>query len=169
MRFSSPERVRAIFPSNIAGGVICDGYLTGKLFKSMDMAENDSISSVVDAFDADDRFSPFSPEIAQTDAQYRKTLESMNTEDFVQVMRDTIYAFFDGSYPTLGMTEQMLQSIRVPAMVMPGNNDVHPRRVAEMVHRLVPNCQWAEVRPHSEEPEKYTKRVLRFLSTVEAD
>ena len=167
--FRRPERVRAIFPSNIAGGVICDGYLTGKLFKSMDMAENDSIASVVDAFDADDRFSPFSPEIAQTDAQYRKTLESMNTEDFVQVMRDTIYAFFDGSYPTLGMTEQMLQSIRVPAMVMPGNNDVHPRRVAEMVHRLVPNCQWAEVRPHSEEPEKYAKRVLRFLSTVEAD
>ena len=32
-----PERVRAIFPSNIAGGVICDAYLAAKLFKSMDM------------------------------------------------------------------------------------------------------------------------------------
>ena len=27
--FRRPQRVRAIFPSNIAGGVICDGYLTG--------------------------------------------------------------------------------------------------------------------------------------------
>ena len=38
---------------------------------------------------------------------------------------------------------------------MPGNNDIHPRRVAEQVHRLIPNAQWAEVRPHAEEPEKY--------------
>jgi pimeloyl-ACP methyl ester carboxylesterase len=167
--FRRPERVRAIFPSNIAGGVICNGYLTGKLFKSMDMAENDSISSVVAAFDADDRFSPFSPEIAQTDPQYREALETMDADDFVQVMRDTIYALFDGPYLTLGMTEKSLKSIQVPAMVMPGNNDVHPRRLAEMVHRLVPNCRWAEVRPHSEEPERYGERVLQFLATVEAN
>ena len=164
-----PERVRAIFPSNIAGGVICDGYLTGKLFKSMEMAAADGISSVVEAFDLDDRFSPFSPEIAQSDPQYRKTLEDMGTDDFVQVMRDTIYAFFDGPFPTLGMTEKGLKGIHTPAMVMPGNNDVHPRAVAEMVHRLVPNCRWAEVQPHTEEPVKYSERVLAFLSAVEAN
>jgi pimeloyl-ACP methyl ester carboxylesterase len=164
-----PERVRAIFPSNIAGGVICDGYLTGKLFRSMEMAVSDGIASVVEAFDADDRFAPFSPEIAQTDPQYRKNLEEMDTEDFVQVMRDTIYAFFDGPFPTLGMTAKALQGISTPTMVMPGNNDVHPRRVAEMVHRLVPNCQWAEVRPHAEEPEKYSERVVQFLAQVEAN
>lgn len=164
-----PERVRAIFPSNIAGGVICDSYLAAKLFKSMDMAENHGIASVVEAFDPDDRFAPFSPEIAQTDPEYRKGLEDMDTDDFAQVMRDTIYAFFDGPFPTLGMTEKALKSIHTPAMVMPGNNDVHPRRVAELVHRLVPNCQWAEVRPHSEEPEKYSERVLQFLAEVEAN
>ena len=92
----------------------------------------------------------------------------MSTEDFLQVMRDTIYDLFEDPYPTLGMTEKGLKSIRVPVMVMPGNNDVHPRRVAELVHRLAPNCRWAEVRPHSEEPEKYTERLLQFLATVEA-
>ena len=167
--FRHPQRVRAIFPSNIAGGAICNGYLTGKLFKSMDLAETDGVAAVVSAFDPDDRFCPFSPEIAQTDAQYRQTLEAMKTEDFLQVMRDTIYALFDGPYPTLGMTEKALKSIRVPAMVMPGNNDIHPRRVAELVHRLAPNCQWAEVQPHSEDPDRYTERVLEFLATVEAD
>ena len=55
---------------------------------------------MVDAFDPDDRFSPFSPEIDQTDPEYRKNLEAMPTEDFVQVMRDTIHALFDGPYPT---------------------------------------------------------------------
>ena len=164
-----PERVRAIFPSNIAGGVICDTFLAAKLFKSMEMATNDGISSVVEAFDADDRFAPFSPEIAQTDPQYRKTLESMETEDFVQVMRGTIYDLFDAPFVSLGMTEKALKGIHTPAMVMPGGNDVHPRQLAERVHRLVPNCQWAEVQPHSEEPVKYTERVLQFLAGVEAN
>ena len=164
-----PERVRAIFPSNIAGGVICDGYLTSKLFKSMEIAAADGISAVVDAFDADDRFAPFSPEIAQTDADYRKNLEAMDAEEFIQVMRDSIYALFDGPFPMLGSTKEMLKRISVPTMIMPGYNDVHPRAVAEMAHRLVPNSQWGECKPHSDEPEKYARRVLEFLSAVEAN
>ena len=167
--YRRPERVRAIFPSNIAGGVICDGYLTSKLFKSMEIAAADGVGAVIDAFDADDRFAPFSPEIAQTDAGYREELEAMDTEEFIQVMRDTIYALFGGPFPTLGSTKEMLSNIRVPAMIMPGYNDVHPRAVAEMAHRHVPNCQWGECKPHADEPEKYAKRVLEFLSKVEAN
>ena len=163
-----PERVRAIFPSNIAGGVICDGYLTSKLFKSMEIAAADGVSAVINAFDADDRFAPFSPEIAQTDAAYRKDLEAMDTDEFIQVMRDTIYAIFGGRFPTLGSTKEMLNSISVPTIIMPGYNDVHPRAVAEMAHRNVSNSQWGECKPHSDEPEKYANRVLQFLSEVEA-
>ena len=43
------------------------------------------------------------------------------------------------------------------------------RHLAQTGHRLVLNRVWAEVRPHSEETEKYTKRVLGFLAEVEAD
>ena len=162
-----PQRVRAIFPSNVAGGVICDSYLATKLFRGLDMAMNHGVASVVDAFDPDDRFSPFSPEIAQTNGDYRRSLEAMPPEEFAQVMRDTIRALFDGPYPTIGMTKEMLKSVRVPALVMPGSNDIHPRAVAEMVHRLVPNSRWGEVQPHSEDPEGYVRRVLLFLDEVD--
>ena len=164
-----PGRVRAIFPSNIAGGVICDSYLAMKLFKSADMALNQGIKAVVEAFDADDRFSPFTPERAQYDLEYRKTLEDMDPQDFAQVMRDTIYALFEGPYSTLGMNEKKLKEIHTPTMIMPGNNDIHPRGVAQQVHRLIPNCQWAEVAPHSEAPGKYVRRVLKYLAQVEAN
>lgn len=163
-----PERVGAIFPSNIAGGVICDSYLAMKLFKSADMALNQGIKSAVEAFDPDDRFSPFTPERAQHDPEYRQSLENMVPEDFAQVMRDTIYALFEETFLSLGMTEKNLKGIHTPTMVMPGNNDIHPRSVAQRVHRLIPNCRWAEVAPHSEEPEKYVRRVLEFLSDVQA-
>ena len=164
-----PQRVRAIFPSNIAGGVICDSYLAMKLFRSADIAMNQGIKAAVDAFDPDDRFAPFVPERAQHDLEFRKALEAMEPEDFAQVMRDTIHALFDGPFPTLGMTEEMLRGIRTPTMIMPGGNDIHPRRVAELVHRLVPNARWAEVRPHSEDPKTYVKRVREFLAQVESE
>ena len=163
-----PERVRAIVPSNIAGGVICEAYLAMKLFKSAEMAMPQGIKAVVDAFDPDDRFAPFTPERAQYDPQYRRRLEAMPPEDFAQVMRDTIYALFEGPYLTLGMSEKRLRGLRTPTLLMPGNNDIHPRRVAEQVHRLIPNARWAEVRPHAEEPDTYVHRVRQFLAEVEA-
>ena len=104
-----PERVRAIVPSNIAGGVICEAYLAMKLFKSAEMAMTQGIKAVVDAFDPDDRFAPFTPERAQYDPQYRRMLEAMPPEDFAQVMRDTIYALFEGPYLTLGMSAKRLR------------------------------------------------------------
>ena len=69
---------------------------------------------------------------------------------------------------TLGMREQRRKGLRTPTLMMPGHNDIHPRSVAEQVHRLIPNAHWAEVCPHAEEPEPYVRRVLQFLSEVEA-
>lgn len=163
-----PDRVLAIFASNIAGGVICDSNLAGRLFRSIDIALNQGMKAVIDAFDKADRFAPFSPERAQYDAAYRRELETMDVKEFAQVMRSTIYALFDGPYVCLGLTEEMLKKIRTPAMIMPGNNDVHPRRVAEQLHQLVPNSRWGEVPPHEEAPDEYVRRVIEFLSAVEA-
>ena len=66
------------------------------------------------------------------------------------------------------MSAKRLQGIRTPTLMKPDNNDIHPRCVAEEVHRLISNALWAEGRPHAEEPDKYVRRVLQFLSEVEA-
>src|SRR4030095_11240899 len=163
-----PDRVRAIFPSNLAGGVICDAYLATKLYRSIDIGLNQGMKAVVAAFDRDDRFAPFVPERVQDDPGFRKDLESMPPEEYAQVMRATFYVLLYGPYPTVGATVAMLRGIRTPTLVMPGNNDIHPRRVAELVHRLVPNSQWGEVPPHAEAPQKYVQRVLQFLAEAES-
>jgi hypothetical protein len=72
---------------------------------------------------------PFVSERVQHDPGFRKALEAMPPQEYAQVMRATIYALFDGPYPTLGATAEMLKRIRTPTLVMPGNNDIHPRRV----------------------------------------
>lgn len=178
-----PERVRAIFPSNINGGLVSTAHFVMALTKSMHMALSGGIKSVLDAYDGDEHrlqhqqgecfvhlFGPFVPEQASYDPEYRKSVEAMEPEDFAKVMRDTIYDLFDGQYVSIGMTKEMLKSIRTPTLVMPGRgNDIHPRWVAEEVHRLVPNSQWAEMPPHWSTPDKYVQRVLEFLAEVEAN
>ena len=162
-----PDRVSGVFASNIAGGIICDSQLAAKLFRSLDLALSQGMKAVVDAFDQNDRFAPFRPEQVRYDPGLRDSFEEMEPEDYAQVMRDTIRALFDGPYVSLGMTEEMLMGVRVPTLVMPGHDDVHPREIAESVHRLIPNSQWAEVLPHSEAPDKYVKRVVQFIAEVE--
>ena len=163
-----PDRVRGVFASNLAGGIICDSYLGGKLFRSLDLALSQGMKALVDAFDRDDRCAPFLPEQVLYDPEQRESFEQIEPEDYAQVMRDTIRALFDGPYVSLGMTAEMLKGIRAPTLVMPGHDDVHPREIAESVHRLIPNSRWAEVPPHPEAPDKYVTRVVQFIAEVES-
>ena len=48
-----PDRVRALFPSNIAGGFICESYLAMKLFKIADLALSQGIKAAIEAFDTE--------------------------------------------------------------------------------------------------------------------
>ena len=159
-----PEWVSWVLASNLAGGIICDSYLAAKLFRGLDLALSQGMKAVVDAFNRDDRCAPFVPEQVLYDPELRASFEAMEPEDYAQVMRDTIRALFDGPYVSLGMTEEMLRGIQVPTLVMPGHDDVHPREIAEFVHQLIPNSQWAEVPPHSEAPDEYVRRVVQFIA-----
>ena len=107
-----PDGVSGVFASYIAGGIICDSYLAAKLFRSLDLALNQGMKAVVDAFDRDDRCAPFVPEQVGYDPELRVSFEEMEPEDYAQVMRDTIRALFEGPYVSLGMTAEMLNGSR---------------------------------------------------------
>lgn len=163
-----PDRVSAILPGTVAGGVACDVMLGAQLLSAADLALNSGMQAVAEGPDPTNRYAHFIPDAIQTDSDFRKAFESIPVDDFVQAMRDTVDSLFDGNYVTLGTTEELLRGVRTPALVMPGNDDIHPRAKAETVHRMVPGCQWGEVRRPTEEPEKYIEKVLKFLGDVGA-
>ena len=152
-----PDRVRAIFPGTIAGGVPCDVLLGAQLFRSADIAANQGMKVVAAGGDPADRFAPFIPDRVQHDPEYRGYMEAMAPEEFVQVMLGTIEALFDGEYATLGMTAEMLKGVRRPTLVMPGNDDIHPRPLAELVHRLVPQLPVGRGRPSPPKSRRSTR------------
>ena len=51
-------------------------------------------------------------------------------------------SFHDGAnLPVIGATEAELKGIRVPACIVPGNDQTHPRSVGENAARLIPGSE----------------------------
>jgi pimeloyl-ACP methyl ester carboxylesterase len=72
----------------------------------------------------------------------RDVLMRMDVARFVAVMTHWREYFVRGAdLPVIGATEEELQSIRVPACVVPGNDNTHPRRVGENLCRLLPDAE----------------------------
>jgi pimeloyl-ACP methyl ester carboxylesterase len=46
-----------------------------------------------------------------------------------------------GKHPVMGVTEQELRSIKVPVMIIPGNDQTHSSASAAVAHKLIPGSQ----------------------------
>lgn len=47
----------------------------------------------------------------------------------------------EADYPVIGASEAQLRSIKVPACVIPGNDNTHPKAVGELLARLLPDAE----------------------------
>jgi len=72
----------------------------------------------------------------------RERLLAIDPVRFIAVMRRWNDEFLrGGSQPVIGASEADLRGIRVPAIVIPGNDNNHPRVVGENLSRLLPRCE----------------------------
>ena len=85
-----PDRVSAILPGTVAGGVACDVMLGAQLLSAADLALSKGMQAVAEGPDPTNRYAHFIPDAIQTDAEFRKAFESITVDDFVQAMRDTV-------------------------------------------------------------------------------
>jgi pimeloyl-ACP methyl ester carboxylesterase len=164
-----PDRVRSVFAVNINGGQICTSFLMMHLVQSLEIALRSGLPALIDSYDPHDRYGAFVPIQATYDPEYRRHLEAMSPADYAAVMRDTIAALFEDEFVSIGMTRELLASIRVPALIMHGPGDhMHPKPVADAVYRQIPIAQWADVASfrRREDQADYIKAVLRFLDSL---
>lgn len=76
----------------------------------------------------------------------RARLEAMGAEGFAAAMRRWLAGFRQGSgHPVAGLSPAELRRIAVPAVLVPGNDRVHPAEGAQSAHRLMPNSAYREV------------------------
>jgi len=75
-----------------------------------------------------------------------ETLRHMGTDAFVAAMQRWLAGFNrDSGHPVAGITVEDLRRITLPAIVIPGNDRVHPRAPGQAAHRLLPNSVYQEV------------------------
>lgn len=103
---------------------------------------------MVEAFDPDDRFAPFVPEVAQHDPAYRKSLEAMEPEDFAQVRHRSNnlkrHPFLGGPFL---FTDRFFLGGGEVSLTSRGRPDSSVYVYVEMERLLLPNCRHDRLEP----------------------
>jgi hypothetical protein len=72
----------------------------------------------------------------------RDYLAKMPADKFIQVFTRWKEIFAAGSkHPVMGVTEQELRSIKVPTIIIPGNDQTHSSASAAVAHKFIPGSE----------------------------
>jgi pimeloyl-ACP methyl ester carboxylesterase len=75
-----------------------------------------------------------------------ETLRQMGAAKFAEAMKRWLIGFNATShYPVAGISPDEMRAMTLPAIVIPGNDRVHPPAGAQAAHRLLPNSVYQEV------------------------
>lgn len=90
----------------------------------------------------------------QARPQNHDALMKMNPERFIAVMSHWREYFLKGAdLPVIGATEEELKTIKVPACIIPGNDNTHGRQTGENLGRLIRKSEVHVLFPkHYDEP-----------------
>src|SRR5215469_1747176 len=85
-------------------------------------------------------------EVIKANPANRARLMALDPQRFVGTMEAWRSAFNDGAdHPVIGLSPSDLRSLTMPACIIPGNDQVHPREPGQVAHRLMPNSEYHEV------------------------
>ncbi|HEX2544911.1 MAG TPA: alpha/beta hydrolase [Ramlibacter sp.] len=114
-----PEAVRALLLMRVTGGKVAAGRLPGIYYgQFIEAAKQGGMAAVCATEQYQER-------IAANPAN-RERLMAMDPRKYIDVMQHWLDIFERGPRaPILGMTEEQVRSIRVPTIVVPGNDNTH--------------------------------------------
>jgi pimeloyl-ACP methyl ester carboxylesterase len=76
----------------------------------------------------------------------RERLMGMDPKRYIEVMSRWLEIFTRGPVsPMLGVSEEALRSIRVPTVVIPGNDQTHSMACGRAIQRLIPQSRLLEL------------------------
>jgi pimeloyl-ACP methyl ester carboxylesterase len=130
-----PQAVRGLLLLRVTGGAFAAGRLPENYYGQFLKAAKEGGMAVVCAMDAwKERF--------KENPRGRDYLANLPVDKFIKVFtrwREVFEA--GGKYPVMGVTEQELHSIKVPVMIIPGNDQTHSSASAAVAHKLIPGSQ----------------------------
>jgi pimeloyl-ACP methyl ester carboxylesterase len=136
-----PAHVSGLLLWKITGGAFAARRLAAQYFTDyIRLAESGGMAAVC----ASEHFSS----LIDANPGNRNRLMQFTPEAFIAVMLEWQRRFVDGaSGPVLGVSEDQLRGLRVPAFIIPGNDNTHPLAVGKHLHTLLPSSEMAVLFP----------------------
>ena len=136
-----PQAVRALLLWRVTGGAFAAQRLTENYYDKYIRAAREGGMAAVCELDH------FKERIEAKPAN-RATLMAMDVKKFIIAMERWREQFACGAEnPIIGASERDLNSIKVPALIIPGNDKTHSHAVAQAAHRMIPESELYDLFP----------------------
>lgn len=127
-----PQAVRGLLLLRVTGGAFAAGRLPENYYGQFIRAAQQGGMAAVCAMDQ------WKERIAANPAN-RDYLMNLPAQQFIDVLTRWKDIFVAGAHhPVMGVTEDELRSIKVPTLIIPGNDKVHSSASGLAAHRLIP-------------------------------
>lgn len=134
-----PEAVKALLLWRVTGGAFAAERLAFNYYGQFLEAVSEG---GIDAVLATEHFAA----MVGANPTSAETLRRMGAAAFEAAMRRWLGGFQAGcEFPVAGLSPAQLRSMTTPALVVPGNDRVHPPSAGQAAHRLLPNSVYQEV------------------------
>lgn len=130
-----PQAARGLVLIRVTGGEFAAKRLPENYYKVFIRAATEGGMAAVCATEQ------YQERIAANPAN-RERLMKLDPKHYIDVMSHWLRVFESGPHsPVMGVTEDQLRSIRVPAIVIPGNDRVHALRSGLAAQQLIPGAE----------------------------
>jgi len=134
-----PEAVRALLLMRVTGGEFAAKRLPENYYAQFIRAARGGGMAAVCATEQYRERIAANPENGER-------LMRMDPDRYIEVMSRWLEAFSSGPHaPVMGLTQAQLASIRVPTLIIPGNDKVHASTSGRAAHRMIPGSELHEL------------------------
>jgi pimeloyl-ACP methyl ester carboxylesterase len=134
-----PDAVRALFLMRLTGGEFAAGRLPEMYYGQFIKAAREGGMAAVCATEQ------YRERIAANPGNGERLMR-MDPKRYIEVMSNWLALFTRGPVaPMYGVTEAQLASIRVPSIVIPGNDKTHSMSCGRAIQRLIPGSRLVEL------------------------
>jgi pimeloyl-ACP methyl ester carboxylesterase len=126
-----PEALRGLLLIRVTGGAFAAERLPQNYYRVfIEAAEKGGMAAVSET----DRFR----EYISTNPAVRDQLMAMDPKRFIEIQSNLLDKFLAGArLPVMGMTEAELNSIKVPTIIVPGNDNTHSSKSGRIAHEMI--------------------------------
>jgi pimeloyl-ACP methyl ester carboxylesterase len=134
-----PEALRGMLLMRVTGGAFAAKRLPQNYYRVfIEAAEKGGMAAVCET----DRFR----EYIATNPKVRDQLMAMDPKEFIAVQSELLDRFLAGaSLPVMGMTEAELNAIKVPTLIVPGNDNTHSSKSGRIAHEMIKGSELHEL------------------------